>query len=682
MTDAARVAAGRTMSAIAVITAVGGLFWLVALGHGGAAWNDWIVHNGIVAIGTAVIAWLVVPSQPRNGAIWVLAWAGLLTGLETLAYAVVVELSRVYEIGLPVFDLVPASVPTSMALVIQQMNWLWIGVLLLFAVLPLFPDGHPPSPRWRIVVAAQLFLLTVTSIGLFWEARPSGTFTVAQVQDLNGGFRSLTASLVTLGYPLTFVTIVAGVGALLTRYRRSTGEERQQFRWVSWGAAVLGVSIVIALAGDQLADRHDIALFAAAVAIAALLVSLGIAIGKYRLYDIDIVISRSFVFGTLALFITGAYVGVVVGAGSLLGVDETSPVLSIVAIAVVAIAFQPLRRRLQRIANRIAFGRRATPYEVLSEFSRRVAATDESALADIARSLVEGTSATHAAVWLGSSGSRRPAASWPDRAVAEPTLETAIVHGNDELGAVTLSAAPGSRLAPADAQLLDEVAGGLGLVLRNLRLRDKLRDRVDELRASRRRIVAVRDETRRTLERNLHDGAQQQLVAIKVKLGLARQFSAKTGAMHTNAIINEIATRTDDAIEAMRDFARGIYPPLLETEGLAQALSAQIRKLGLPVTVVSNGFGRHASQVESTLYFCAVDLLARTEREGTDAEIRLVESDGACGFELTLTGGSSQWSDTALADLADRIDAAGGTLLLARGEQATTVEAVVPEVTG
>jgi signal transduction histidine kinase len=261
------------------------------------------------------------------------------------------------------------------------------------------------------------------------------------------------------------------------------------------------------------------------------------------------------------------------------------------------------------------------------------------------------------------------------------TLERPIVHGAEELGSVTLTVGRGLRLGPTDAQLLDEVAAGLGLVLRNLILSDALQHRIDELRASRRRIVAVRDSTRRSLERNLHDGAQQQLVAIKVKLGLARQLAMRAGMLETERSIASISASTDDAIGAMRDFARGIYPPLLEAEGLVPALGAQIRKLELPVELVADGFGRKRGDVESTLYFCAVDLLTRTgTQDGVEVELRLVADGDTAGFELTRSNDTGvAWDPGALTDIADRIDAAGGSMLLA-GSGSATVRVAMPDV--
>ena len=141
------------------------------------------------------------------------------------------------------------------------------------------------------------------------------------------------------------------------------------------------------------------AVFGALVSLWLFAIALGVAITKYRLYDIDVIINRALVYTSLAVFIGSVYVGVVVGVGSLLGsTDEPNPVLAVGATSLVAVAFQPVRRRMERVANRLVFGRKATPYEVLSEFSRRVAATSDDLLSDAARSLAEGTRADRVAV--------------------------------------------------------------------------------------------------------------------------------------------------------------------------------------------------------------------------------------------------------------------------------------------
>ncbi|MDX1449494.1 MAG: hypothetical protein R3246_10590, partial [Acidimicrobiia bacterium] len=365
MTPKTRIRIAQVMGATAIVASVIGLIWLVLLGRADELWENWVFHNAIIGAGSGVIAWVVAPRQPDNSETWVFAWAGVLTGLECFAYAassqVLESLGRTH----PVLETVPASLPVTAGILFMVTNFLWVGIFLPFTFgLLLFPDGRLPSQRWRPVLWALSGILAVQSAGLLWRALPSSTLTLAAVQDTHGGFETLGASMVTVGYLGVFAMVPFCVAALIVRFRRSRGIERQQFRWVAWGAAVAGAGMVTAVILDEAADRLDLALVAGAVAMAVLLTSFGIAITRYRLYDVDIVISRSVVYGTLAVFITSAYVAVVVGVGGLIHVDSNSPLLAITATAVVAAAVQPLRRRMQRVANRIAYGRRATPYEV------------------------------------------------------------------------------------------------------------------------------------------------------------------------------------------------------------------------------------------------------------------------------------------------------------------------------
>ena len=395
LTDARRVLIGRTMAATAFFGATIGITWLVVLGYTQRLWADWVIHNAIVAVGSAIIVWLVVGSRPRNGEVWVFAWTGISVGLLCLLYAATAQSMTNMELGRDVFDLVPSQLPLGTALMVMNLNWLWIPLFLPFTLgLLLFPDGRLPSPRWRWVFWLVTAIFVATCIGLAWEANPSGVYPIGTTQDTNGGFRSVGSSLVTVGYIGIFAVVPLCVAGLVTRFRRSSGVERQQFRWVVLGAGVAGICLVAAVVLDEVFDRVDVSLVVGVVGMAALLAAFGIAIGRYRLYDIDVVISRTFVYGSLAVFITGLYIGMVVGIGLLLGVhDDPSPWLGLTATVVIAILFQPVRRWLQHIGNRVIYGRRATPYEVLSTFSQRVAAVDPEVIRLIARSLVEGTTA-------------------------------------------------------------------------------------------------------------------------------------------------------------------------------------------------------------------------------------------------------------------------------------------------
>jgi signal transduction histidine kinase len=216
-------------------------------------------------------------------------------------------------------------------------------------------------------------------------------------------------------------------------------------------------------------------------------------------------------------------------------------------------------------------------------------------------------------------------------------------------------------------------------------LTERLEARVDELRESRRRLVAVQDDTRRRLERDLHDGAQQQLVALKVKLGLARALAEKAGATETTALLERLGGDADGAVNALRDFARGVYPPLLEAEGLGAALAAQARRAPLPVTVEPDGVGRYDRDVEATVYFCVREALRNTVRhaEATQARVILGRREGTLVFEVRDDGvgfdpGSSN-GYTGLTTMTDRVDALAGTLQVAsRSGEGTAITGAIP----
>src|SRR5262249_9304646 len=256
---------------------------------------------------------------------------------------------------------------------------------------------------------------------------------------------------------------------------------------------------------------------------------IGIAVLKYRLYDIDIVISKAVLYGSLAVFITAVYAGRVAGMGALAG-NQRSPLLAARAAGVVAVAFQPARQRARRLANRVVYGRRATPYQVLSEFAQRIggAYAHGDVLPQMAQIVAAGTRAGGGGVGLRVDDELRPRAcsgGGPDAAPVPvdgqvmPSLPDCdvcvpVVHQGGLLGAISIRMPRGEPLRPSGEQLVADVASQAGLVLSNAGL-------IEDLRASRQRLVTAQDEARRRLERNIHDGAQQDLVALAIKLKLA-----------------------------------------------------------------------------------------------------------------------------------------------------------------
>ena len=228
----------------------------------------------------------------------------------------------------------------------------------------------------------------------------------------------------------------------------------------------------------------------------------------------------------------------------------------------------------------------------------------------------------------------------------------------------------GEALTPIEEKLVTDLAHQAGLVLKNVGLTADLQRRLEELRASRQRLVAAQDEERRRLERNLHDGAQQNLVAIKVKLGLAEMMTTKDPAK-AGDLISSLKADTDEALDTLRDLARGIYPPLLADQGLKAALESQARKATLPVTVEADGAGRYPQEVEAAVYFCVLEALQNVQKYAgaTTAVVRLSEVEQQLRFEVFDDGRGFDQAHGArgagLTNMEDRLDALEGKLAIA-----------------
>jgi signal transduction histidine kinase len=204
-------------------------------------------------------------------------------------------------------------------------------------------------------------------------------------------------------------------------------------------------------------------------------------------------------------------------------------------------------------------------------------------------------------------------------------------------------------------------------VLKNAGLREQLLARLEEIRASRQRLVAAQDSERRRIERNIHDGAQQQLVALAIKLTLAEGLIG-SDPDGERELLAEMHGDAVGAVEELRDLARGIYPPLLASEGLAAALAVQARRAAGPVSVTADAVGRYPQDVEAAVYFCVLEALQNTAKYAgaSRAEVRLATPGGDLTFEVTDDGagfdpGSTAYG-TGLQGMADRLHAHGGSL--------------------
>ena len=408
-------------------------------------------------------------------------------------------------------------------------------------------------------------------------------------------------------------------------------------------------------------------------------------------------INKTLVYGSLAAFITAVYVAIVVGLGSLVAQHGARAGfwLSIAATAVVAVAFQPVRARVQHLANRLVYGRRATPYEVLAQFAERTAGTyaTEELLPRMARILAEGTAARRADVWLRAGGVFRDDATWPpgeppfpearadaDGRLAVPGADRVLPvrYQGEVLGALSVGKRPGESLTPAEGKLLADLAAQAGLVLRNVGLWEQLTARLEEIRASRQRLVAAQDEERRRIERNIHDGAQQQLVALTIKLNLTEGLIG-TDPEGERELLAELRQEAASAVEDLRDLARGIYPPLLAGQGLAAALRAQAAKSPVPTSVEADGIARYPQDVEAAVYFCVLEALQNVAKYAgaSSARVRLAASGDELRFEVADDGAGfdpgAKAFGTGLQGMADRLSAHDGVLDVRTSPGAGTV---------
>ena len=469
-----------------------------------------LLFDVVITIGAVfyVAIGLLIAVRARNVIGWVLAVVGISYGLVTFgnAYSAVGLVTN------------PGSLPAAEEIATAFGPLVLAAFVALALLLLLFPDGRPPSPRWRPVLWMAIGGEVATYVLILLKVAPiepvvGTTFPNPFAVESLSGF--VGPALVVAGW-VTGLGVVGCFAALIQRFRRGDPELRQQIKWLGLVAAVAGSCIVISLASLSACSCDEsavaVVMFTALIFIILLgvPVSIAVALLKYRLYDLDLVVSKALVYGILAALFTLVYVAIVIGVGTVVG-DQGNSFLTILTAVAIAVAFQPVRERVRHLANRIVYGKRATPYEVLSEFSDKVASAyaAEDVLPRIAQILVTGTGASSGRVWLRFGEELRPAASWPENGWAPPVAVedgrpggfgegedgVEVRHLGELLGALSVTMPPSDPMNPSKERLVRDLAAQAGLVLRNVRL-------IEELRASRRRIVTAQDERAKQLERN------------------------------------------------------------------------------------------------------------------------------------------------------------------------------------
>jgi signal transduction histidine kinase len=467
--------------------------------------------------------------------------------------------------------------------------------------------------------------------------------------------------LINLSVPFGLLALIGSVSSVVARYRRGDGLQRHQLRWFLF-------ALVLAVIPFMLNNNSVLANVLLVLFVPLLPISIAIAVLRYRLYDIDVVINRALVYGALAAFITAVYVAIVVGIGRLVGSgNRPNLALSIVATAVVAVAFQPVRERVQRFANRLVYGKRATPYQVMAGFADRMAGTlsADDVLPQMAEAAARGVGAQAARVTLILPGGATRSTVWPPTASADQFERTLPVSYRDELvGEIAVRESPGQPITPGEGRLLADLAAQAGLVLHNVRLTAELQARLAdisaqaaELRASRQRIVTAQETERRRLGVEIRAGVQRELEATSGQLDEVERLLGDDGAAAA-ARLDALTTETQRTLDGLRELARGIFPQLLADRGIVAALQAHARKAAVHASIESPAElagTRFDPGVEAAVYFCCTEALRAADGPAT---VHLMAAAGVLTFAIDGVAAL----DGRLEGLRDRVEALGGTL--------------------
>jgi signal transduction histidine kinase len=607
---------------LAAVLAVGTVagFVLAAAGRGfGAAW-PYVVQGPTAAVAFGIPAVLVLRREVRSPMGWLLALVAVL--LVTAQFAT----------GWAWLSLVgrPGSLPGGSA-ALWVASWVWLpGYFLLPTLLLLLaPDGKLPGARWKPVLWLGIAAIALASASVAVSPYPNGATAQVIIPGQPAGMVNPLASAGVAGVlqwsvVLMPLAIVLSLAALVMRWRRSAGIERQQLK-----AVVAGAAVTVILVGAAFAVPQPWYLLVVAAALVPYPAGLGVAALRYHLWDVDLVLRRSLVYALLTACIIGAYALAIVTLGGLLGRTTGAP---LVATAAVALGAAPLHRRLQSGTDRLLYGDRADPAAAVSRLARRVQATaagrdPDALLSEVARDVARGLRLPYV---------RITTADGRASAFGEQTGDLSrlpLVNGGVVVGELTASGRePGRGLSRRDQATLSEVAGYAAIVVHALRL-------TGDLERSRERIVVAREEERRRLRRDLHDGLGPALAAIALQLEAVRDLA---GGQTTPAgeLAETLRHHLRTAIADVRRIVDDLRPAALDDLGLAEALRARANQFsvasGLRVDVDIGQIPPLSAAVEIAALRIAGEALANVHRHAHARQCQITLGTTGTLLELTI----------------------------------------------
>lgn len=544
----------------------------------------------------------------------------------------------------------------------------YVGIGALLFSLVLFPDGHLPSARWRPVA-----------------------WLIAGYTAMGATFAALAPASAAILQPLALPLVAAASLSLVQRFVHATGLVRQQLRWLVAAClfviAILGITVALeALAPRSVTTLGSFARLPLYASVCLVPVSVAVAILRYRLYDIDVLVNRTLVYSTLTLGVVAFYVAVVGYVGSFFRAGDDL-VLSLVATGLIAVLFQPLRERVQRSVDRLLYGRRHEPYAVLSELGQRLGATlaSDALIEAIVGTVRESLKLSYTAITLRIGDETRVAAA--AGIPGDEPLQIPLTHQGEVIGALLLSPRRGEELTSADHRLLDDLARQAGVVVHAVRLTTELRRANAHLLAAREELVSAREEERRRLRRDLHDGLGPRLASLTLRLEAARDGLAREP--EAAALLGDLAERTRDAIAEIRRLVTNLRPAALDELGLVPALreaAAEYEHAGrLRITVEESDLLALPAAVEVAAYRIAVEAMTNVVRHASARRCVIslvVDGSGDLQIDVADDGGgvpAHPRGGVGIPSMRERAAELGGNCSIERSPAGgTRVRAVIP----
>ncbi len=524
--------------------------------------------NPFITMAFAIIGALVASRHPRNSNGWIFVAVGILYAMNSLTAAI-----RVYA---------PYTSPVY-AVAVWFSNWVWIlaAILPMTFVLLVFPDGHLASPGWRPV--AWAVVLGLATVILAVMVHPS-LLSAWDPQAFTPGPRAAPVlyQLVNIGLVLLLIGFVGSFASFFVRFRRSTGIQRGQMKWLAYAVGIMALGLVISFLIGSLWPGNplliELTIVLTNLSILGLAVAAAIAILRHRLYDIDLIINRTLVYTTLMVGVAALY-GLAVGALGALFQASGNLVVSLATTGLAAILIQPMRDSLQRLVNRMMYGERDEPYAVLSRLSRRLEASlaPDATLPTVVETVAQALKLPYVAIALKQEGDFQIAASYG--LAGEEQIQLPLIYQGDTVGQLRLSTRSSEEsFTPAERRLLKDIARHIGAATHSVVLTQQLRKLAEDLQRSREELVKSREEERRRLRRDLHDELGPQLASLKLNLDIAHTLvSRDPGAAET--LLLDLRSKSQSAIADIRRLVYDLRPPALDELGLVGAIKEYGRQI-------------------------------------------------------------------------------------------------------